>query len=324
MAINDEFQQMLNYLENQKTQVSSTPSMEFKKVDTLKEALKNKRKPVKKKPKKENVQEKTKRILEESVEELSKIPHENRNVVVSTNGFDTKQFELLMRSKLIEEYKTRQSYERPYISVGELVNCLRQNYYTRKRYQVNMSSQFRFSYLYLMQRVGNLIHDIFQELYNFTETEKTIVSEKYKVKGRLDALKESTIYEIKTVDPKKFRGKYTHDHYVQCLVYAYILVTEYDYNIENVTLIYVLRDLKTIRPFDLKIDFDLAKKYLKRGPILLRAIEDNMVLDPIGSTNESCKFCPYKNYCEKDRFEEIEPPFLVKKENKKREAVFQL
>ncbi|MHA1816191.1 MAG: CRISPR-associated protein Cas4 [Candidatus Heimdallarchaeaceae archaeon] len=331
MTIDNEFEKLLHYLE-EKSPKTSTPKQErsgqFKEVNTLKEAIKNKRKTQqKKKPKKEAVKEKTKRILEESIEEFSKIPHENRGrPVISSDGFDTKQFELLMRSKLIEEYKTRQSYERPYISCGELVHCLRQNYYVRKRYQVKISEQFKFSYLYLMQRVGNVIHDIFQELYNFTEVEKTVVSEKYKVKGRLDALKGSTIYEIKSLDPNKFKGKYIQAHYIQCLIYAYILITEYDYKIENITLIYVLRDLKTVRPFDLKLDFDLAKKYLNRAPVLLKALENNIVIDPIGSTKEDCRYCAYKKFCEKDKCEKIKPPFLItsKKRSKKPEAVFKL
>ena len=329
MTIENEFEKLLHYLEAQTLKPSrdkQEQSGKFKEVNTLKEAIKSKKKAQKKKkPKKEVVKENTKKMIEESIEELSKIPHENRGrAIISTKGFDTKQFELLMRSKLIEEYKTRQSYERPYISVGELVNCMRQNFYIRKRYQVKISEQFKFSYLYLIQRVGNVIHDIFQELYNFTEVEKTVVSEKYKVKGRLDALKETTIYEIKTLDPTKFKGKYTQSHYIQCLIYAYILITEYDYKIENITLIYVLRDLKTVRPFDLELNFDLAKEYLERAPKLLKALETNIVIDPIGATKESCKYCAYKKFCRKDEWQKIEPPFLIKekKQPKKHGAVF--
>lgn len=327
MTIDNEFQKLLHYLEGQSAKtpkVQQQRSGQFKEVDTLKEAIKRKRKaaPIKKE---DIVKEKTKKMLEDSIEDLSKIPHEHQgSPVISSKGFDTKQFELLMRSKLIEEYKTRQSYERPYISVGELVNCQRQNYYVRKRYQVKVSEQFKFSYLYLMQRVGNVIHDIFQELYNFTEVEKTVVSEKYKVKGRLDALKELTIYEIKTLDPNKFKGKYTQAHYIQCLVYAYILITEYDYKIENITLIYVLRDLKTVRPFDLKLDFNLAKKYLERAPVLLKALATNIPIDPIGATKDHCRYCAYKKFCEKDKCVNIKPPFLIKKKSKKTEAVFKL
>ena len=180
------------------------------------------------KPKNETKKQKassdTKKLLEEStIDEYIDIPSVQFKKNLPSKGFDIKQFETLMRSKLVEEYKTRQTYERPYISVSELYNCMRQIYYSRMRYQINVTDLFRFSYLYLIQKIGNHIHDIFQDLYNFTEVEKTVVSEKYKVNGRIDAIQGKNLYEIKSIDPPKFKGKYIREHYLQAIIYAFIL-----------------------------------------------------------------------------------------------------
>lgn len=296
----NEYDRLLDYLQNQTKPVRVSP-------------VKKKEEKV---TKKEKVTTSTKMMLEEAkIEDFIDLP--SFEIKKDRKGFDIGRFEVLMRSKLIEEYKTRLTYERPYISVTELCTCLRTCYYERKRYQLDMRKQYKFSYLYLIQKVSSVLHDIFEELYDFTEVEKTIVSEKYKVKGRIDALKPNILFEIKTLDPEKFSNKYIPEHFYQANIYAYILKTEYDFNIETITIIYVLRDLKHIKVFDLKVDDNLARKYLERSTILLNAIEQNKVVEPIGATDETCKYCMYRNYCEKDGFIKISPPYLKPKNEEK-------
>ena len=296
--LSNEYEKLLRYLENQEKKPAKSA-------------------PVKKKEtKKEETSKITKQLIEESTyKEFKDIPHTHPSK--GSNGFSVTAFENMMRSKLIENYKTSQSYERPYISVGELFNCLRQAYFVRKRYQVNIKSQFQFSYLYLIQKAGNAIHTVFQELYNFNEVEKTIVSERYKVKGRLDAIKDNFIYELKSIDPEKFKGKYIKEHYIQGLIYAYILITEYGYEIDTITIIYIIRTLKSIHSFDIEINLELAKSYLERASVLLQALEINKVPECIGADSEKCRYCLYKEYCKKEGFKKIEPPFLRKKKVKK-------
>lgn len=303
MSLSNEYEKLLRYLESQ---------------PNAKTTLQKTKKERKQEIKKAKVSVNTKKLLEEStVDDFKDIPHTHNQVEKGSNGFSVLEFESMMRSKLIEEYKTSQSYERPYISCSELYHCLRQTYYVRKRYQVDIKSQFKFSYLYLIQKIGNTIHEIFQNLYNFSEVEKTVVSEKYKVKGRVDGIKGSNIYEIKSIDPGKFKGKFIKEHYFQGLVYAYILATEYGYTIDKITIIYVLRDLKTIRAFDLDVDMELAKHFLERAPILLTSLEANTTPEAIGASKESCRWCLYKDYCKKDGYNKTVPPFLKKKEKPK-------
>jgi len=305
MALVNEYEKLLRYLENQNN-TDATGSAKKTKVERKQEIQKAK------------ASVNTKKLLEEStIEDFKDIPHTHNATEKGSDGFSVLQFEAMMRSKLIEEYKTSQSYERPYISCSELYNCLRQSYYARKRYQIDISSQFRFSYLYLIQKVGNTIHGIFQNLYNFSEVEKTVVSEKYKVKGRVDAIKGKIIYEIKSLDPKKFKDTFIKDHYFQGLIYSYILITEYGYDIDKITIIYVLRDLKTVRAFDLDVDLKLAEKFLQRAPILLTALESNTPPEPIGAVTDSCQWCPFIEFCKKDGYKQIQPPHIKQKEKKK-------
>jgi CRISPR/Cas system-associated exonuclease Cas4 (RecB family) len=304
MTKNNEFAKLLLYLE--KEGICSTSQKR------------------KEKPKKEKVSYNTKKLLEESqVKSFSEIPHIDYSNKSSTKGFDLDRFESLMRSKLIDDHKRMQSYERPYISVSELYTCLRKCYYSRKRYNIEIKKQFSFSYLYLIQKVGNVIHELIQNLYDFTEVEKSILSEKYKVKGRVDALKNNFLYEIKSIDIDKFKNKYLQEHYYQGIIYAYILNKEYNYNIKNITIIYVIRNLKRMYPFDLPTNNELAKEFLSRALILKEALNTNQVPEPIGSSDEQCKYCSYKKFCIKDKIQTTN----IKKnpiKNERKETVFLL
>jgi len=316
--VQNEYEKLLSFLKSQEP-----------KVEVPAQKLDSSSKP---KTQKEKVLLNTKKIIEES-EIYSYIPPlERYNSKFHSDGFDVKKFEALMRSKLIDSHKRIQSYERPYISVSELYGCLRQAFYSRMKYSIDLKKQFGFSYLYLIQNIGNEIHDIIQGLYDFTETEKTLVSEKYKVKGRLDAIREGFLYEIKSIGTEKFKNEYIQTHFLQANIYAYILNNEYDgYNIEKVVLIYVLRNLKRIIPFDLPINNDLAKSHLERAPILLSSIEQKLTPDPIGAIKEHCQYCLYKKYCEQDQCDKVFQPFKQKntvksqqKTGKKEKPVFLL
>jgi hypothetical protein len=295
--LNNEYEKLLNYYNTQKP----------------------KKKPPVKEPKKKKVEKKekasfnTKKFIEDS-----RIPaYVPEQVSDKSKGFDVQKFETMMRAKLIEEHKKIQSYERPYISVTELCGCLRQSYYNRMRYPVNLHDQFRFSYLYLIQKIGNKIHEVIEELYDFSETEKTVVSEKYKVKGRIDGIRESFLHEIKSIDDNKLKNTFIQDHYLQGLVYAYILNTEYEYDIKTITIIYVTRSLKKIVSFDIPINNKIAESLLSRALLLNSSIKNSTVPDPFGSTNETCKYCLFKKQCEKDKYKEVKQPFIKGKEKQK-------
>lgn len=273
----------------------------------------------------------TKKVIQESLEDIHADVSFHHPAALSSRGFIVQEFESLMRAKLIDEYKRLQSYERPYISVTEILSCIRQKYYTRLKYAINIKDQYSFSYLYLINKVGNVVHDIIQDLYNFTEVEKTIISEEYKTKGRIDAIRDNFLYEIKTIDARKFKDVYIDNHYHQSIVYSYILNNEYNYKIDTCVIVYVIRDLKKIIPFDLPVNDDtnkIAKKFLGRSILLKNSIDRKIVPDPIGADKEQCNFCPYKKFCERDTTE-LDIPFLIKKNksskpDRKKKQVFMI
>jgi len=300
MNLNNEYEKLLHYLELQKPKTNGKVTLPVVNPE---------------RSKRETVEEKTKKFIEES-QIHSYVPpsghHKQTIFSGDSDGFDVQKFENMMRTRLIDEHKKLQSYERPYISVTELCGCQRQAYYNRKRYSVNLNRKYQFSYLFMIQKVGNTIHDVLQELYDFTESEKTIVSEKYKVKGRTDGIRESFLYEIKSIDVDKFKNRYIKEHYEQALVYAYILNTEYDYNIKTITIIYVLRNLKHIIPFDVPLDNSIAESLLSRAIVLKKSIDKSETPDPFGATTEQCRYCLYKIYCEKDPCVKIIQPYIQK------------
>jgi len=300
--LNDDYNKLLDYLKTQK-EASEGYALHRRKPSEVK---------------KEQVAAATQKLLEDS-QIHSYVPPGHNKKVKKSKGFNVKEFEDSMRSRLIKDFKKMQSYERPYISVGELYTCMRQNFYSRSRYAIDIEKQFRFAWLYMFQRVGDELHAVVQDVYNFDETEKTIVSEKYKVKGRLDGIREGFLFEIKSVDPDKFEYEYQKEHYFQANIYAHILNTEYDYKIHTVVILYVFRNLREIVPFDLPVDASLATSFLKRSPILKNALDRKVVPDPIGSNVSHCQWCSYKKYCEKDKCIDVIQPFNRQKKQQKPE-----
>lgn len=299
---NNPYEDLLKYFKTQEQQHQKKPP--------VKESLQ-------KKVEKPEISE-TKKLLEESKIHGYKPATFENPPPKKSDGFDVATFEKMMRAKLVEEHKKLQSYERPYISVTELTTCTRQCYYNRMKYPVDNKQLYTFSYLYIIQKVGNTIHDVIQGLYNFSETEKTVLSERYKVKGRVDGIRDSFIFEIKSIDPEKFKNKYVREHYMQAVIYAYILNKEYGYNIKTITIIYVLRSLKKIVPFDLPLDDNLAESLLSKAPILKSSLDSHTVPDPFGATKDTCNYCLYIKQCKEDRCTNVIQPF--NKKSKKKET----
>jgi hypothetical protein len=273
----NDFEQLLQYLETQ-TKISKDLTTK-KKIET----------------KKKEVAQQTQKIIQQAtIEDFKELIPKSKG----TTGFDVEHFENLMRAKLIDEYKKIQGYERPYISVSEIISCIRQSYYSRQKYEVDIKKQFQFPYVYLMRKLGDELHRMVTELYVFDEVEKTVVSEKYKVKGRVDAIRSEYIYELKSVDEQKNVVTYVPEHYYQGLVYSYILNTEYNYNIKTITIIYIPRSPRRLFPFDIPVDNGIAENILKRATILQKCLVSAVVPEALGATKETCNFCAYKKFCD--------------------------
>jgi len=114
---NNDYEKLVEYLEGQKV-VNLAPQQEIKKEthDVVHEVIENSK-------------------------VYSYIPP--REIRKKSKNFDILKLESMMRSKLIEEYKKQQSYTRPYISVGELLSCVRQVYYNRSKYPMSFMTLSR-------------------------------------------------------------------------------------------------------------------------------------------------------------------------------------
>lgn len=269
----------------------------------------------------EQVADQTRRIIEECETEEIVYPE------LTSKGFDVTKFKSLERIKLIEDYKRNQSYERPYISVRDICSCIRKVFYERLKYPVDLKKLFQWPNLALLNVVGNSVDEFVKETYDFTEINKVIISEKYKVKGKCDGIKDKYLIELKTTDFDKFKGNYNTFDYYQGLIYAYILNNEYGYSLEWITLVYFIRTFKKDPiPFDLTIDNKLAEKLLTRGPLLHESMLKKIAPDPYGATTEECNFCPYIQYCRADSIIELVQPFKLKEEKKeeKKKSTFLL
>lgn len=215
--------------------------------------------------------------------------------------FSKDKYERLLRSKLIEGYKKHKSYERPNITVLELLDCPRKIYYERCKYEIDIDKLFKYPYVYLHQKVGIAVHDAISEVYDFQEIKKKIISEKYKVKGEVDAIKEDVVYEIKTIKINDFQNTYIDKHYYQGLIYAYILNIEYSYKIKKVCLLYQFKEHLDVSPkvFVLEVNNKIAESLLNRAIILHNCLEKKIVPEAVPS-DEECKYCLFSDYCKKD------------------------
>lgn len=211
------------------------------------------------------------------------------------DGFDTKLFESKMISKSREKNISLQNYERKYISISELVDCLRKCYFFRKK--IIVDNNWIYPYLDLINENGNFIHEYIQKLYNFEEIEKTIISKKYNVKGRVDGINKKFLLELKTIDPEEFKSNpFKKEFYAQAMIGAYILNSEYEYNLLGITIVCINRNLKEIKKYTFKIDNNFAKYMLSRALILNNCLEKNIIPNKTEDKNK-CKFCLYKKQC---------------------------
>jgi CRISPR/Cas system-associated exonuclease Cas4 (RecB family) len=216
--------------------------------------------------------------------------------------FDADSLKKNLKDKLISEHIARQQYEKPHCAVTEILGCVRQQFYYRRKYTIDVDRKFNFPYLEMYSSVGTALHEVIQKYYGFDEIKKPLFSENYKVKGEADAIKFPSLFEIKSTDTRNFKGTYEKAHYDQGNIYAYILNKEYGYNLEYVTILYIFRDdlRKDPKGFDVKIDENQARTLLNKSLVLLESIDTGIVPEALGASEKECRYCPYVHYCRSD------------------------
>jgi CRISPR/Cas system-associated exonuclease Cas4 (RecB family) len=279
-------------------------------IEKQKKPRKTEKPKVKPKKKVENQRDTVKKLTKQMMKETEVFSFVPAHVKQKypTEGFNVRLLEEKLVNKLVENHKKLQSYERPYISVSELLGCLRGCYYYRKKYSIDLKKKFNYPYLYIRQKVGNAVHEAIQDVYSFDEVEKTVISEKFFVKGRLDGL--ADVYVIDFKPSNDVRKEVDPKHFNQGNIYATILNTEYEYSIKKVVIVYYLLSFKDIQVFVNDVDLEQGLSFLKRGKLLKEHLENNIIVDPIGATKNECQYCPYVKYCQKDGYKDISPPKL--------------
>lgn len=299
-----EFDDILNYLEKQEKIINEKEGShrnvenphKSKKLENVKKEI----------PKDIEKPKKNERL---KVEEKSIIVNKSDNTIINntgiSRGFDPDKFLYLMKSKIVSEDKRyKQFRSKEFLSVTEIFLCPRQVYYSRKNFPEN---KYIYPNLLLIREAGKAIHKTIQSVYPFDKCEDTIKSFKFKVKGKYDGLVDNSIIELKTIDRDKLYPldgspfTYQDEHFYQGTIYAYILNHEFNFNIDNISIVYITRDLKDKKPpvFNLKPNDSIAEKFLNRALM----IHDCIARDQSPTINKSewdCQWCPFKKYCKEE------------------------
>jgi len=303
-----EFDDILKYLEKQE-----------KIINEKEGSHKNVENPLKSKRKDEKL-EKTRIETDESkFDKPVKKENVKEDIVyqnVGKRGFDPDRFMSLMRKKLIENDKRYKQYRnKQFLSVTEIIGCPRKVYYSRKDYS---EDKYIYPNSLLVLEVGKIIHKTIQNVYPFEKIEEKVISEKFKVKGKFDALVDNSIVELKSIGRDKFTGDYLVEHYHQGIIYAYILNHEFGCNIDNISIVYIIRDLKDKKPptFNLKLSDSLAEKFLNQALMIHKCLARNIVPSIVNKVEKECQWCSYKKYCKeegnlKDNKKESKSKFLL-------------
>ncbi len=285
----NEFRSLIDYYD---TQRESFVPFQFKKKETNEQKIKDIKK------KKVGFE-----IISNDLE-VKKIPEslDKKPKIPQKDGFDLDAFNKIMQSELIVNYQKHQSFSHPNISFGECVSCIRQQYYKRKKYPLNLERLFSFSCLFLIHEVDDFLLSLIQKTYKFEEINKYITGKNYAVRGNVHAVDKSSgfLYVLNPVDPINFKNNYIAAHANIGQIQAYILNTDYNYNISKIVLIYILRNMKSIYKYTLELNAKTIDQYLKNGMELKKCLDHNKVPEPLGKTDSQCAFCMFKKFCQTD------------------------
>jgi len=289
--VKDDFHSLIDYYERQR---DSFVPYEFEDI--------NKKNTKKKKRKKAHtiIKDDKKNIDAQTIEIINNF--DSKIKVPVQPGFDISAFEKILQQELISEYKKYQSFSHPNITFGECTSCIRQQYYKRKKYPLDLNRLFSFSYLFFIKEVNEFLLELVQSVYKFEEVNKIIESKKFNVKGNVHAIDKKTghLYYFSVIEPENLKEDTKKSHFNIANVQTHILNNEYDYRISNIVLIYLFRNLKKIEKYNAKPDENVSSIFLQNAILLKTALTNNAVPDKIGFTEKECRYCMFKSFCEKE------------------------
>ena len=239
---------------------------------------------------------------------------------IESIGFDSKRFNTLLKSKILEDSLGTSDYQKPYFSVDEICSCIRKTFYERLQFPPDMSKTFLQPFKFVSKIAAVKVEEIVKKVYDFDEVNKVVVSEKFRIKDRVDAINKDCL--VKLFLEAERQTEYKVDDYYKSVILAYILNTEHDYNIKHVTLVYFYNNFSESSSFDIVVKQKIAESYLTRPTALVSWIQKKVTPDPYGSDINQCNDCPYISFCEKDDTVEVKKPFTSRLNNTKNVFIF--
>jgi hypothetical protein len=212
----------------------------------------------------------------------------------------------ILREHEKEEIQKRTTYEKKTINAYDLVGCIRKSYYAMKGIQ-EIPKTNSYPYGELVQQMGNSCHDVLQKRLPSKSNELKIkITDVYSItiNVRTDILwNDNVVVEIKTKDVVPHQAE--AEHIVQALIYAYLLNTHMNHQIELVQILYVARGKLDIAVFDVPITEDhmmkVGNKLQKYTSDLIAFFEADTPppMDHKYVITKACMFCNYEHECKK-------------------------
>jgi hypothetical protein len=198
----------------------------------------------------------------------------------------------------------KSSSKKYHFSISELLDCPMKNFYLRTNTTFDSNFQPLYPYAIAGQRVGNLTHGEIQRTYNFDNIEIKIDNKELGITGRIDAIKDDTIYEIKKSDDLKLYPSFVE----QACLYCYLYNKEHDDVIDYFEIILSLSNLKKIESFKFKYDGaakNMAIYKINNINYINKALDENdQTILKSHLDFDKCIFCPYTNRCSNENLEE--------------------
>jgi len=212
------------------------------------------------------------------------------------NEYKDKFIQTLINPKeedFIIQYKSR-----PYIRPSEISDCELKIFFDRLNFPKDKNIEIKYPYSQMMADIGSIIHLYIQMLYPFDKIEVEFFDEDIKVKGKIDAIIQDTVIEIKTVSDLNWESQ---DHIDQALIYSYVL-NKNGYIINNFEIAKLHRNLKEYKVLHYKYNDITMQTRLK---FLLNKINKILnsidIKDPLFLEKDysKCIFCSFKTECNK-------------------------
>jgi CRISPR/Cas system-associated exonuclease Cas4 (RecB family) len=273
-----------------------TLTSEYEKILNIINEEKNKRN-------KNKVNESPSKESKNNLKDYNNLDLNNEIIEHRNTEFSLKKLKTAFRKELLSDYYNYRNYKRPFISVTEVLSCIKKAYYFRMKYNPNENYLFNNPHLLLIQEGGKLVHKIIQKFYDFDYVEKVLKSDKYKIKGKVDGIKSKTVFEIKMVDHEEFKKIKTirDNDYNQAITYTYLLIHDFNFDINSIECIYVSRNLKDINVLKSDINLGKAKKFLDKSLMLYDSLTKSKIPEiDFNEDNQECYFCEFKDQCIKD------------------------